>query len=80
MAAKIKTKSSTSVSGLLDLNNGGDIKIWIEDFPESVSLASLLRPYDDAEVKISIAYEKEINDPEDLSGSEVESDDTEYED
>lgn len=72
MAAKIKTKSSTSISGLLDLNHGEEILLWIEDFPEAVPLASLLKEYDDAEVKISIAYEKEINTPEDLPAVDTE--------
>jgi hypothetical protein len=61
MAAKITKKSTTNITGILDITDDGNILVSVEDITEPIVLSHLFNDYKDKEVKISIAYGEDID-------------------
>jgi hypothetical protein len=66
MADKIVKKYNVSASGVLSIDKHGRLYMSCEDGAQDVSLAKLLEDFDGRQVKISVNYDEEYSDEDEV--------------
>jgi hypothetical protein len=66
MADKIMRKYNVSASGILTIDRNGKLYISCEDGAQDVSLAKLLEDFDGRQVKVSVNYDEEYSDEDEI--------------
>ena len=66
MADKIMRKYNVSASGILTIDRNGKLYISCEDGVQDVSLAKLLEDFDGRQVKVSVNYDEEYSDEDEI--------------
>ena len=66
MADKIVRKYNVSASGILSIDADGGLYVSCEDGAQDVSLAKLLEDFDGRQVKISVNYDEEYSEEDEV--------------
>lgn len=66
MADKIMRKYNVSASGILTIDKNGKLYISCEDGAQDVSLAKLLDDFDGRQVKVSVNYDEEYSEEDEV--------------
>ena len=66
MADKIVRKYNVSASGILSIDKNGQLFVSCEDGAQDVSLAKLLEDFDGRQVKISVNYDEEYSEEDEV--------------
>jgi hypothetical protein len=70
MADKIVRKYNVSASGILSIDRNGRLSVSCEDGAQDVSLAKLLEDFDGRQVKISVNYDEEYAEEDEVEVDE----------
>jgi hypothetical protein len=63
---KIVRKYNVSASGMLDIDKNGRLYVSCEDGAQAVNLAKLLEDFDGRQVKISVNYDEEYSEEDEV--------------
>jgi hypothetical protein len=66
MADKIIKKYNVSASGILSIDKDGRLYVSCEDGAQDVSIAKLLEDFDGRQVKISVNYDEEYSEEDEV--------------
>ena len=66
MADKIVRKYNVSASGILSIDKDGRLYVSCEDGAQDVNIAKLLEDFDGRQVKISVNYDEEYSEEDEV--------------